>query len=82
MKSNEKLSHQEVMTGLTQCFRELISTDVTHRNMPQIINRGKAVAQIVTAAHREEIMEMKRKNAQMKLLKSERPALEGKKKVS
>jgi len=82
MKSKENLNHQEVMTGLTQCFRELISTEITHRNMPQIINRGKAVAQIVTAAHREELMEMKRKNSQMKLLKAERPILEGKKKVA
>lgn len=76
MKSNNKLSHQEIMDGLTQCFRELISTDISHRNMPQIINKGRAVAGIVTAAHREELMELKRQNASVKLLKAERPTVD------
>lgn len=76
MKSqNNNLNHQEIMDGLTQCFRELISTEVTHRNMPTIINRGRAVAAIVTSAHREELMEMKRQNASVKLLKAERPTV-------
>lgn len=67
MKYKEQLSHQEIMDGLTACFRELISTEVSHRNMPNIINRGKAAAAIVTAAHREEIMEAKRTGTGMAL---------------
>lgn len=43
--------------------------------MPQIVNRGRAVAAIVTSAHREELMEMKRQNAQVKLLQAERPTM-------
>lgn len=44
--------------------------------MPQIINRGRAVAAIVTAAHREELMEMKRVSASVKILKAEKPVLD------
>lgn len=65
MKNREPLDHDEIMEGLTLCFRELIATEVSHRNMPNIINRGKAVAGIVTAAHREEIMERKRHMAEL-----------------
>lgn len=71
----EKLSHHEIMEGLTMCFRELISTEVSHRNMPNIINRGKAAAAIVTSAHREELMEMKREGASIKLKSAEQPSL-------
>lgn len=67
MKNNEPLNHDEIIEGLTLCFRELVATEVSHRNMPNIINRGKAVAGIVTAAHREEIMENKRRAAEMAL---------------
>ncbi len=75
MKSQNNLTHQEIMDGLTYCFRELISTEVTHRSMPNIINRGRAVAAIVTSAHREELMDMKRTNASVKLLKAEKPTM-------
>lgn len=64
MKSNENLSHAEIMTALSDCFRDLIKTEVSHRNMPVIINKGKAAAQLVTAMHREQIMEVKRQSAQ------------------
>lgn len=64
MKNNEQLTHQEIMSALSDCFRELISTEVSHRNMPNIINRGKAAAGLVTAMHREQIMEAKREAAQ------------------
>lgn len=69
------------MDGLTQCFRELIETDITHRNMPQIINRGRAAAAIVTSVHREELMEMKRQNANLKLIQAEKPTLDKMKKI-
>jgi len=72
---NQKLTHGEIMDGLTMCFRELISTEVHHRNMPNIINRGKAAAAIVTAAHREELMEMKREGAVLALKAAEKPTL-------
>jgi hypothetical protein len=72
---NEKLSHKEIMEGLTMCFRELLSTDVTNRNMPNIINRGKAAAAIVTAAHREELMEYKREGALLSLKGAEAPTI-------
>lgn len=64
MKNKESLTHQEVMDALSNCFRELIGTDITHRNMPNIINRGKAASQLVTAMHREQIMEAKRRSTQ------------------
>lgn len=60
------------MDALTMCFRELISNDVTDRKMPNIINRGKATAAIVTAMHREQIMESKRKSAELALSQSEK----------
>jgi hypothetical protein len=72
---NQKLTHQEIMDGLTMCFRELIETEVHHRNMPNIINRGKAAAGLVTAAHREELMEAKRNGAILQLKTSEKPSL-------
>lgn len=51
------------MNGLAKCFKELVKTNVSHRTMPNVINRGKAVAAVVTAVHREEIMESRRRNA-------------------
>ena len=71
----ENLTHKEIMDGLTMCFRELIGTEVHHRNMPNIINRGRAAAAIVTAAHREELMEMKREGAILSLKSAEQPTL-------
>jgi len=71
----ENLTHKEIMDGLTMCFRELIGTEVHHRNMPNIINRGRAVAAIITAAHREELMEMKRERSMVSLKLSEQPTL-------
>lgn len=75
MKSNDKLTHSEVMDGITMSFRELIATDIHHRNMPNIINRCKAVAAIVTAAHREELMEAKRQGATLALKGAEEPTV-------
>lgn len=75
MKNTEKLTHGEIMQGLTHCFRELLETEISHRNMPNIINRGKAAAAIVTAAHREELMEMKREGALVALKSAEKPSL-------
>lgn len=60
------------MDGMTICFRELIANDVTDRKMPNIINRGKAAAAIVTAVHREQIMESKRVAAQKAIEQSEK----------
>lgn len=68
MKNNEQLSHPEIMTSLSDCFRDLVGNDITNRNMPNYINRGKAAAQLVTAMHREQIMEVRRKIAQDMLL--------------
>jgi hypothetical protein len=75
MRKTEKLTHAEIMEGLTMCFRELIETEVSHRNMPNIINRGKAAAAIVTSAHREELMEQKRLGATLALKGAEKPTL-------
>lgn len=67
MKSKENLTHGEIMTALSDCFRELIERPITDRNMPNIINRGKAAAGLVTAMHREQIMEAKRQAVQDQL---------------
>lgn len=63
------------MDGLTMCFRELIGTEVSHRNMPNIINRSKAAAAVVTASHREELMEMKRNGAVIAIKSAEQPTV-------
>lgn len=76
MSTNKKLTHDEVMTGLTLCFRELINTDVTDGRMPNIVARSRAVAAVVTAAHREELMKLKRDNSTLKLVQTEKPSLE------
>ena len=70
----ETLSHFEIMEGLSFCFRELLQTSITDRKMPNIINRAKAAAGIVTASHREEIMEARRKSAFIALEKYEKNA--------
>jgi hypothetical protein len=71
MKNSDKLSHQEIMESLSMCFKELIETEISHRNMPNIINRGKAASQLVTAMHREQIMESKRQSAQQIILEQQ-----------
>ena len=71
MKNKEQLGHQEIMASLSDCFRELIQTDITDRKMPNIINRGKAASQLVTAMHREQIMEAKRQSAQITILENQ-----------
>jgi hypothetical protein len=48
------------MDDLTTCRRDLMNVEISNRNMPNLINRGKAVAALVTAAHREEVMESRR----------------------
>lgn len=63
------------------CFRELISNDVTDRKMPNIINRGKATAAIVTAMHREQIMESKRLQAENILKQAELKATKDLKRI-
>jgi hypothetical protein len=75
MKNQEKLNHPEIMDALSGCFRELIATDITHRNMPNIINRGKAAAQLVTAMHREQIMESRRQSTQQAIAEQQQKKL-------
>jgi len=59
----EFLTHGEILGGLTYCYRELLQTEINHRNMPNIINRAKAAAAVVTSVHREEIMNARRESA-------------------
>lgn len=70
------------MDGLTMCYRELIATEVMDRKMPTIINRGKATAAVVTAMHREQIMEQKRAQAEKLLLNSEKTVTKDLKKLN
>lgn len=72
---NYKLSHQEIMGGLSMCYRDLIAANITDKNMPNLINRGKAAAAVVTACHREELMEMKREGTILHLKSAEKPTL-------
>ena len=81
MRQNENLTHTERLEGMSMCFRELVATEISNRNMPNIINRSKAVAAVVTAIHREEIMEAKKQAALKALEIREKHALIGKKKV-
>lgn len=63
MKNSEKLSHQEVMQTLTDSIRDVAALSPGDRNAQFHINKGKAVAQLVTAVHREEIIEIRRQQA-------------------
>ncbi len=58
------LTHIEIMDGLTSCYRELMATKIDNLNMPNVIDRGRAAAAIVTSVHREEIMNARRESAQ------------------
>lgn len=64
------------------CYRELIATEVMDRKMPSIINRGKAAAAVITAMHREQIIEEKRQRAQKVLEGTEKQVLNDLKKIS
>ena len=75
MKNTEVVSHGEIMVSLSDVFRDLISTDINHRHMGLLIGRGKAIAGLVTAMHREELMEMKRNGALLALKTSEQPSM-------
>lgn len=75
MKSTNKLTHSEVLEILTDNLRDLNSVEISHRNLPNLINRGKASAAIVTAFHREELMEWKRQGAILTLKSAEKPSL-------
>ena len=75
MRKQETLTHLEVLQILTDNLRDLNSVEISNRNIPNLINRGKASAAIVTAFHREELMESKRQGAHIALKSSERPSL-------
>jgi hypothetical protein len=62
-------------------FRELISTEVMDRKMPSIINRAKATAMIVTAMHREQILEEKKLRGQKILEASEKEVMKDLKRI-
>lgn len=64
------------------CYRELIATEVMDRKMPSIINRGKAAAAVITAMHREQIIEEKRQRAQKVLEGAEKQVMNDLKKIS
>lgn len=60
MKNANSLTHQEIMGALSDCFRQLTNTPIAHKDMQKIIGKGKAASQLVTAMHREQILEAKR----------------------
>lgn len=72
---NQKLTHAEVLEILTDNLRDLNSVEISNRNLPNLINRGKASAAIVTAFHREELMEWKRQGASLAIKGAETPTL-------
>jgi hypothetical protein len=71
----EKLSHAEVLQILTDNLRDLNNVSISDRNIPNLINRGKASAAIVTAFHREELMEAKREGSFIAIKSAEKPSL-------
>jgi hypothetical protein len=71
----EHLTHAEVLQILTDNLRDLNDPSISDRNIPNLINRGKASAAIVTAFHREELMEMKRGTAVLSIKSAEQPTL-------
>ncbi len=57
---NNVVQHAEVMESLSGCFRQLVDTKITDKNIGHIINRGKAAAALVTTMHREILFQVKR----------------------
>jgi hypothetical protein len=78
---SEKLTHSEVLQILTDNLRDLNDVAISDRNIPNLINRGKASAAIVTAFHREELMEMKREGSLISIKSAEKPTLKKLKQV-
>lgn len=72
---SEKLTHAEVLQILTDNLRDLNDVAISDRNIPNLINRGKASAAIVTAFHREELMEAKRLGSGLAIKGAEQPSL-------
>jgi hypothetical protein len=60
MKQKGSLTHQETAQSLADCLRDIMAVEVTHRTMGALISRGKAVAALITANQREEILESRR----------------------
>ena len=70
------------MEALSRNMRDMMATEISHRTMPNLINRAKATAAIVTAVHREEIMEAKRQSGLLTIMSAERPITKRLKKKS
>jgi hypothetical protein len=75
MKKQEPLSKQEIMNGITMAYRELVGTEISHRNMPNIINRGRAVAGLIGAIDRLEKIEARKEKAVFALEAVEKPVM-------
>lgn len=75
MKARPQLTSGEVLEILTDNLRDLNDVEISHRNIPNLINRGRASAAIITAYHREELMEAKRSGALIALKSAEAPSL-------
>jgi uncharacterized protein YfdQ (DUF2303 family) len=50
MKNNEKLTIVELIDWIKDTGREMRSMDISNRNLPNAINRSKAVALLTKAA--------------------------------
>lgn len=67
MKPKEELTHQEIVNSMSTCLRDIMAVEISHRNMVNLLHRGRAVAALVTAYHREEIMELRRTMTQNRI---------------
>jgi len=64
MSYKGQLTHGEKMEAIADCLRDIMALEVTHRNMPTLLNRGKAVSGLIMADIKEQLMEGKRQAVQ------------------
>lgn len=58
------MTHQEKMDALNKCLKEIMELPAHHKLMAIAIKRGTAVSSIISASHREELLESRRQAMQ------------------
>lgn len=62
-----KLTHEEKMNALASCLRDIMKTNIASDNLPIYIKKGTAVASLISADQREQILEERKLKARYAL---------------
>lgn len=81
MNYEGKLTHKEKVQALADCLRDIMSSSITDRKMPNLLSRGKVVSNLISIDIKEEIMEQKRQGIETILLNTDIKATKKLKKV-